>query len=147
MKTFQLNTLTNRIFIGAIALLIFFSFEASAKKVQFLTSAIVPAARGYVKINRDNNQNYVIIINISNLAEVYRLEPAKLTYVVWLETGDGIIMNMGKMKSTAGFFSEKLKASFITTTSLKPIKIFITAEDDPSLQYPGKEVVLTTSTF
>jgi hypothetical protein len=56
-------------------------------------------------------------------------------------------MNMGKMKSTAGFFSKKLKATFETVTSLKPVKIFITAEDDPSRQYPGKEVALTTSTF
>ena len=147
MGTIKLNTLTNKIFVGAFALLILFSFEASAKKVKFLTSALVPAARGYVKINRDKNLNYFVSINISNLAEVYRLEPAKLTYIVWLVTGDGITMNMGKMKSTAGFFSKKLKATFETVTSLKPVKIFITAEDDPSRQYPGKEVALTTSTF
>ena len=147
MRTIKLNTLTNKMFVGAFALLILFSFEASAKKVKFLTSALVPAARGYVKINHDKNLNYAISINISNLAEVYRLEPAKLTYIVWLVTGDGITMNMGKMKSTAGFFSKKLKATFETVTSLKPVKIFITAEDDPSRQYPGKEVALTTSTF
>jgi hypothetical protein len=147
MGTIKLNTLTNKIFVGAFALLILFSFEASAKKVKFLTSALVPAARGYVKVNRDKNLNYFISINISNLAEVYRLEPSKLTYIVWLVTGDGITMNMGKMKSTAGFFSKKLKATFETVTSLKPVKIFITAEDDPSRQYPGKEVALTTGTF
>jgi hypothetical protein len=147
MGTIKLNTLTNKIFVGAFALLILFSFEASAKKVKFLTSALVPAARGYVKINQDKNLNYFVGINISNLAEVYRLEPAKLTYIVWLVTGDGITMNMGKMKSTAGFFSKKLKATFETVTSLKPVKIFITAEDDPSRQYPGKEVALTTGTF
>ena len=147
MGTIKLNTLTNKIFIGAFALLILFSFEASAKKVKFLTSALVPAARGYVKINLDQNRNYTISINISNLAEVYRLEPSKLTYIVWLVTSDGITMNMGKMKSSAGFISKKLKAAFETVTSLKPVKIFITAEDDPSRQYPGKEVVLMTSTF
>ena len=147
MGTIKLNTLTNKIFVGAFALLILFSFEASAKKVKFLTSALVPAARGYVKISRDKNLNYAISINISNLAEAYRLEPSKLTYIVWLVTGDGITMNMGKMNSSAGFFSKKLKATFETVTSLKPVKIFITAEDDPSRQYPGKEVALTTNTF
>jgi len=147
MGTIKLNTLTNKVFLGAFALLILFSVTASAKKVKFLTSAIVPAARGYVKINRDKNLNYVIDINISNLAEVYRLEPSKLTYVVWLVTEDKITMNMGKINSTVGFFSKKLKATFETVTSLKPVKIFITAEDDPSRQYPGKEVALTTSKF
>jgi len=147
MGTIKLNTLTNKIFLGAFALLILFSFDASAKKVKFLNSSVVPAARGYVKINQDKNQNYTISINISNLAEVFRLEPSKLEYIVWLVTNDGIIMNMGKINSSAGFISKKLKATFETVTSLKPVKIFITAEDDPSRQYPGNQVVLSTSNF
>jgi hypothetical protein len=147
MGTIKLNTLTNKIFIGAFALIFLFSIDASAKKVKFLNSAVVPAARGYVKINHDKNLNYVINISISNLAEVYRLEPSKLSYIVWLVTEDAITMNMGKINSTAGFLSKKLKASFETVTSLKPIQIFITAEDDPSRQYPGQQVVLSTNKF
>jgi len=147
MGTINLNTLTNKIFVGAFALLILFSFEASAKKVKFLTSTVVPAARGYVKVTRDKNRNYDISISIFNLAEAYRLEPSKLTYIVWLVTSDEITMNMGKINSTTGFMTKKLKASFETVTSLKPVKIFITAEDDPSRQYPGKEIALTTGTF
>jgi len=147
METIKLNTLTNKIFIGAFALLILFWFDVSGKKVKFLTSGLVPAARGYVKIHRDKNQNYVVGINISNLAEPFRLQPSKLNYIVWLETKDGIIMNMGKIKSTIGILSKNLKASFETVTSLKPIRIFITAEDDPSRQYPGTEIALTTNTF
>lgn len=147
MGTIKLNTLTNKIFIGAFALLILCSFDTSAKKVKFLTSTIVPAARGYVKINRDKNLNYAISINISNLAEAYRLEPSKLTYIVWLVTEDGITMNMGKINSSVGFLSKNLKATFETATSLKPEKIFITAEDDPSRQYPGTQVALSTASF
>jgi hypothetical protein len=147
MGTIKLNTLTNKIFIGAFALLILFSFDVSAKKVKFLTSTLVPAARGYVKINRDKNLNYNLSINISNLAEAFRLEPSKLNYIVWMVTDDEITMNMGKIKSTVGFLSKDLKAKFETVTSLKPVKIFITAEDDPSRQYPGKEIALTTNRF
>jgi len=147
MGIIKLNTLTNKVFLGAFALMILFSVDVSAKKIKFLTSTVVPAARGYVKITRDKNLNYDISINIFNLAEVYRLEPSKLTYVVWLVTEDDITMNMGKINSTTAFLSKKLKATFETVTSLKPVKIFITAEDDPSRQYPGKEVVLMTSTF
>lgn len=147
MGTIQLNTLTNKIFIGAFALLILFSFDVSAKKVKFLTSTLVPAARGYVKINRDKNLNYNLSIKISNLAEAFRLEPSKLNYIVWMVTDDETTMNMGKIKSTVGFLSKDLKAKFETVTSLKPVKIFITAEDDPGRQYPGKEIALTTNRF
>lgn len=147
MGTIKFNTLTNKVFLGAFALLILFSYDLSAKKVNFLTSTVVPAARGYVKVTRDKNRNYDISISIFNLAEAYRLEPSKLTYIVWLVTSDEITMNMGKINSTTGFMTKKLKASFETVTSLKPVKIFITAEDDPSRQYPEKEVALTTDTF
>jgi hypothetical protein len=147
MGIIKLNTLTNKIFIGAFALLILCSFDVSAKKVKFLKSSVVPAARGNAKINRDKNLNYVISINISNLAEAYRLEPSKLTYIVWMVTEDETTMNMGKINSTTGFLSKKLKATFETVTSLKPEKIFITAEDDPSRQYPDGELVLSTSKF
>jgi len=147
MGTIKLNTLTNKIFLGVFILSILSSFDASAKKVKFLNSAVVPAARGYVKINRDKNLNYVINISISNLAEVFRLEPSKLTYIVWMVTDDATTMNMGKISSTVGFLSKKLKATFENVTSLKPVQIFITAEDDPSRQYPGKQVVLSTNKF
>jgi len=147
MGTIKLNTLTNKIFLGVFILSILSSFDASAKKVKFLNSSVVPAARGYVKVNRDKNLNYVVNINISNLAEVFRLEPSKLSYIVWLVTEDSITMNMGKINSTTGFLSKNLKATFKTVTSLKPVQIFITAEDDPSRQYPGKQVVLSTNKF
>jgi len=147
MGTIKLNTLTNKIFLGVFILSILSSFDASAKKVKFLNSSVVPAARGYVKVTRDKNLNYSIDISISNLAEVFRLEPPKLNYIVWLVTEDSITMNMGKINSTTGFLSKKLKATFETVTSLKPIQIFITAEDDPSRQYPGQQVVLSTNKF
>jgi len=147
MATIKLNTLTNKIFLGVFAFLILFSIDVSAKKVKFLNSSVVPAARGYVKIIRDKNLNYAINISISNLAEVYRLEPSKLSYIVWMVTDDAITMNMGKINSSAGLLSKKLKATFETVTSLKPMQIFITAEDDPSRQYPGQQVVLSTNKF
>jgi len=147
METIKLNTLANKIFLGFFALLILFSVSASAKKVKFQTSAIVPAARGYVKINRDKNMNYVIAIKISDLAEVSRLEPPKLMYIVWMVTEEGMTKNIGKIDSSSGFLSSKLKASFETVTSFKPIHIFITAEDDPSCQYPGLQVILSTDKF
>ena len=147
MKTIKLNTLTNKIFTGVFALLFLFTVDASAKKVKFLPSTIAPAARGYVKIKKDRNQNNAIRIELFDLAEVSRLTPAKLNYIVWMVTEDQLTKNIGKIESSTGFMSKKLKASFETSTPFRPIKIFISAEDDASSQYPGEQIVLTTKAF
>jgi hypothetical protein len=118
-----------------------------AKKIGFLSSSIVPAARGYVKVKRDINENYLIQVIISNLAEVNRLQPSKQVYVVWMITDHEITVNIGQIISSTTFLSTKLKASFKKVSSSKPIKIFITAEDEAGVQSPNEQVILTTDRF
>lgn len=55
--------------------------------------------------------------------------------------------NIGEINSSTGFMSSALKASFHTVSVFKPVKIFITAEDDANLQRPVGELVLTTGNF
>lgn len=81
------------------------------------------------------------------MAEVGRLQPAKLTYVVWMASNEASTMNMGQIKSSVTFLTKRLKASFETATPYKPTQIFITAEDDPGYQLPGTQIVLTTKRF
>jgi hypothetical protein len=118
-----------------------------AKKVGFLSSSIVPAARGYVKVKRDIHENYLIQVKISNLAEVNRLQPSKQVYVVWMITDHEITVNIGQIISSTTFLSTKLKASFKKVSSSKPIKVFITAEEDAITQTPNEQVILTTDRF
>jgi len=118
-----------------------------AKKVGFLSSSIVPAARGYVKVKRDINENFLIQVKISNLAEVNRLQPSKQVYVVWMITDHEITDNIGQINSSTTFLSTKLKASFLKVSASKPIKIFITAEDEAVPQSPNEQVILTTDRF
>jgi hypothetical protein len=75
MKTTSLNKLIKNILLGALTTIMIFSFTACTRKIPFLTSLVVPAAKGYIIVRRDNNKNYVIRIHISNLAEATR--PAK----------------------------------------------------------------------
>ncbi len=147
MKTFKMNTLTKKIFLGVFAIMLLFALETQAKRYSFLTSSVVPAARGYAKITRDNNRNYVIKLKMTNLAEVQRLDPSKLSYVVWMVTDREETKNIGQVESSTKFLSKKLKASFETVSSFTPTQIFITTEDDASTQYPGSQVVLTTNRF
>ena len=123
------------------------SLTSCSQKIAFQNSTVVPAAQGKVTIKKDSNKNYAIKIKISNLAEVQRLQPAKNVYVVWIETEENNIKNIGRIKSDSGFLSSKLKATFETVTSFKPTKVFITGEDNQDVSFPGYQMVLTTNKF
>ena len=142
MEVKVLNSRTKNFFLGMMTAAMILSLVSCSPKVVFLTSSVVPAANGYVKIKKDKNNNYVIQLKISNLASVERLQPAKQTYVVWMVTNDGINKNIGRVQS-----SNKLKVSFETVSSFKPIQIFLTAEENESAQHPGDQVVLSTEKF
>jgi len=133
--------------LGILLLSFIVSLSSCAKKYAFLSSSTVPAARGDVKVKKDGNSNYLIKINISNLAEVKRLQPAKQAYVVWMVGEDEVTKNIGQINSSSSMISSKLKASFQTVSSNKPHRIFITAEDNAIVTVPGYMVVLSTDKF
>ena len=130
-----------------VMMVILFSINACTKKIAFLTSSVVPAARGEVKVNKDKNMNYVIHVHISELAEVSRLSPPRQSYVIWMVTDEDVTKNIGKIDSKMGGMSKQLNASFETVSAFKPNKIFITAEDDASVQFPNSQIILSTDRF
>ena len=136
-----------RFLTTTMAILMILVLASCARKMTFLTSSIVPAARGDVKVKKDNNSNYVIKIKLTNLAEVKRLEPSRHAYVVWMESDGSEIKNLGQINSSSSMLSKTLKASFETVSSSRPSKIFITAEDEASVLSPGSMVILSTSSF
>ncbi|WP_016989064.1 hypothetical protein [Flavobacterium sp. ACAM 123] len=147
MKKTTFNTITKNIFLGLLLIVLTASFTSCAKKIAFQTSSIVPAARGDVKITKDDNKNYLVEIKVENLAEVSRLESSKEAYVVWMESDDSMVKNIGQIKSDSKFLSSKLKANFKTVTPLKPTKIFITAEKDVETQDPDSQIIISTKSF
>jgi hypothetical protein len=113
-----------------------------SNKTTFLTSTVVPAAEGTIQWKKDSNDNYVITLKMVNLAEVGRLQPPKKAYVVWMENNEGRAKNLGQINSSHETFTKKLKASFETVSSFKPMKVFITAEDEANVEYPSSMIVL-----
>ena len=147
MKTLKSYSLSKNLLFVILTSILIFSFHSCAKKMSFLTSSIVPAAQGTVKVKTDSNKNYSIDIDIFNLAEPERLHPPRQMYILWMLTDQDMTKNIGQVKTSSATFSKNLKASFQTVSSFKPIKIFVTAEDDPNIQYPGWEVILSTERF
>lgn len=129
-----------------LATMMVLSFNSCATKTKFASSTIVPGAEGVVSVKQDKNENYLINIRTTNLAEPMALQPARNTYVVWMEGEDNETKNIGQIKSSNSFISKSMKGSFETVSSVKPKKIFLTAENDPSVQYPNNsDIILTTN--
>jgi hypothetical protein len=147
MKTSKLTPLLQSTFTLTVGIIFMFIITSCTKKISFLTSSVVPAARGTIKVKTDSNNNQVISLEVFNLAEPERLTPPKKFYMVWMVTDQNVTKNLGQIKTSSGTFSKTLKASFETVTTFKPMKIFITAEDDSNVQSPGWEVVLMTNNF
>lgn len=119
------------------------AFTSCSKKIQFENSNIVPAARGDVTVKKDKNNNYNIKLEISYLAEPDRLDPPKKYYVVWLSSNENQIpLNIGQIVGTS-----RLHVKFESVSSSKPKRIFVTAEDDVTTQYPSRYIVLETDKF
>lgn len=132
--------------LSVLAVLFLFTITSCSTKLKFANSTVVPAAQGSVKITKDSNGNYELDLTILHLSDPSRLSPSKELYVVWMETENNGIKNIGQLKSGTSFFSSTLKASFHSVTSFKPRRVFLTAENDAAIQSPGSQVVLTTNT-
>ena len=147
MKTIRITYLVKNLCLAILSTMIIFSFISCTTKVHFLNSSVVPAARGFIKYKKDKNKNYIIQVHVTELAEVERLQPPKQTYIVWMVSDQETTKNIGQMKSSSKNLSNKLTASFTTVSPTKPIKIFITAENDANTQLPGDPVMLSTGRF
>jgi hypothetical protein len=112
--------------------------------MNFAPSTIVPGATGKAKIKKDNNKNYIVTVSILGLADPKLLNPPRKVYVVWLEDETNSTKNVGQITSSSSMFSKTLKGEVQATATHMPSKIFITAEDDGNIQYPGSQMVLTT---
>lgn len=146
MSTSKQKTAKNIFSIVMIFFLIL-SLAACSKKISFQTSSVVPAAEGSVKVKKDNNNNYSIDLNVIRLADPKRLDPPKSTYVVWMETADNGSKNIGSLNTSSSMFSKTLKSSLKTVSAFKPVSLYITAEDNADIQYPGTRLVLKTDRF
>lgn len=128
----------------AICVIIGISLSSCARKLTFLNSAVTPAATGSVKIKNKKSGNYSIDVETKHLAPADKLSPPRKVYVVWMETEQNPVRNIGMMKSGNNLISKTYKGGLQATSTSKPTSFFITAEDDGNTQYPGNEVVLKT---
>ena len=132
-----MKTLKSLVIIGVAALMT--SCYSTAK---FPVSNTVPAAEITAKKKQDKNNNYVIELTATNLAEASRLNPPMNNYSVWIVVDNGTTKNVGQLTNEN---AKKVVLKAVTPFNVR--EIFITAEEQGNLSYPaGTEISRTTFT-
>jgi hypothetical protein len=128
-------------------LLVVLLLGSCAKKITFNPSSVIPSTTGSVSIKKDKNDNYGIELHVRNLPEAKDLTPPKRNYTVWMETNDNRELNIGNLESTKGLFSKTRKGELKTTSSFRPVRLFVTPEDEETPEIPGAIPILSTDLF
>ena len=120
----------------AFTILLLFLLNSCGSTIQLPVSNEVPAAEIKVLKKQDGNNNFTIKVTAENLASADRLSPARATYVVWIETDENGIKNVGQLNPKNG-----KKVELETVSAFEPKAIFVTAEDEGNVSLPtGTEI-------
>lgn len=140
-----IRPINRRPFFYCISCLIF--FYACAKKIYFQDSELAPKANGKITWKNSGSNAYQVEIDAYYLKKPETLKPSKDDYVVWIQGVDDSIRNVGRMVSVNSLTSPVLEGELVVFTHVRPVKVFITAEDSTTAVVPGTMVVLTTPRF
>lgn len=114
--------------------------QACTPKMTFVNSTIAPAATGKIAVKKDKNANYVVSVEVANLAPSKNLDPPKNTYLVWMESNDRTVRKLGQISPSGRALEAKLTATAVAN----PDVVFVSAEDNAEVEYPAGPTVLTT---
>ena len=110
---------------------------ALAHDVRMTASSLVPAAEGKVNVDKDQNGNFKIKVEVHHLAKPANLSPAATNYVVWIQARGKAAENQGLLK-----VNNDLDGDFETTTRYEAFDVFVTAENNANASFPSATEVL-----
>lgn len=114
------------------AVLMFLIASCSTKTTKFPVSTVTPAAVISATVKQDKSNNFTISVTAKHLASAERLSPPMNTYVVWIETRDNGMKNIGQLNG-----KNDKTATLETLTPFDPTVIIITAENEGNVSYPS----------
>lgn len=99
-------------------------------------SQIVPAADIKVSVKKDKNQNSIISLTAKNLAAPNRVDSSFSTYVLWINTKENGIKNLGQIiNKNAKTIKQKFSTAFI------PIEVTITLEKNGNVSVMSEKII------
>ena len=144
MKSFPFYNWLFSLFMAFIFIL---ALGSCSTKISFPVSNVVPAAEPDASVKKSKEGDYVVKLDVNNLALPERLSPPKKHYIVWIDTESQGIKKLGEISNNTGIFRNRGRASFETSTLFKPSMIMVTAENNLEIDYPGDQVVLKSRPF
>jgi len=144
MKSFSFD---NRIFGFFMVFIFILGLGSCSTKITFPVSNVVPAAEPDASVKKSKEGDYVVQLDVNNLALPERLSPPKKHYLVWVDTENQGVKKLGEISNNSGIFRNRGRASFEESTLFKPTLIMVTAENDLEIDYPGGHVVLKSRPF
>ena len=115
-----------------ISAVVMFLLTSCSSTTKFPISSVTPGAVITADVKKNKSNNFTVAVNAKNLASAERLSPPKKTYVVWIETNDKGLVNIGQLQG-----KNDRSSSLETLSSFEPLGIVITAEDEGSVSYPS----------
>ncbi|MCU1298959.1 MAG: hypothetical protein JWO91_3237 [Acidobacteriaceae bacterium] len=123
--------------IGAFLISLGLASLAGASEVRLTTDPSIPAAVGKAHLNKEKNGNLKLTVEVYHLAKPGALTPARQVYVVWTQARGKDPQNQGVLK-----LKDKLEGNFEDTVSNQDFDVFITAEDNPTADFPSEPKLL-----
>ena len=149
MKTINIISNSKQILFGIVLTMTVFFISSCASKSTTTTTATpmtpksTPESKSQLLVKRDANNNYVIQIDLINLAKLNKSIPTKGAYMVWMLSDNNSTTNLGIITNEMLDLSKNSKPVFEGITKLKPLKVFITEEDNAAAKKPGQNTVWT----
>jgi len=110
---------------------------AGASEIRLTPDPSIPAAVGKAHLNKEKNGNLKLELQVYHLAKPSALTPARQAYVVWTQPRGKDPQNQGVLK-----LNDKLEGNFENTVSNQDFDVFITAEDNPTADFPSEPKLL-----
>ena len=132
-----MTKLNRTIAIYACLLFAALSGLAAGSDVRLTADPSIPAATGKAHLSKEKNGNLKLKVEVNHLAKPGALTPSRQSYVVWTQTRGKEPQNRGILK-----VNNKLEGTFEDTVSNEDFDIFITAEDNPRVEFPSEPRLL-----
>jgi len=129
----------NRKALCAAVALFLAAISGCAHKTAVAPTQALPAAMGEAQTSTDENGNTRVRLVVHHVAPPQNLQPSKNAYVVWAETPDKQMYNLGQLK-----IDENRDGQITAITPEKNFRLVVTAEDFATVTQPSSQVVLTT---
>lgn len=113
---------------------------AGASEARLTADPSIPAATGKAHVKKEKNGNLKLKVEVYHLAKPGALTPARQVYVVWTQARGKDPQNRGALK-----VNNKLEGTFEDTVSNEDFDVFITAEDNPTAEFPSEPKLLKGS--